>query len=638
MTRTNPIKRYPLLERIGGVEDVKKLPMRALPRLAAEIRHYMIDVVSRNGGHLASNLGVVELTIALHRVFDSPKDKIIWDVGHQTYPHKILTGRKEAFKTLRQFRGLSGFPKRSESQHDIFETGHASTSISAALGMLCGQNLRGIEGNVIAVIGDGSLTGGIALEALNHAGQLGKRLIIVLNDNNMSIGQNVGGLSVYMTKLTATRPYRLFRNTVDRLVKRIPGIGIRLYEYIRRFKRGLKAFFFRTNLFADLGYEYVGPLPGHNIESLVHVFENVVKNFDRPTVVHVATVKGKGYNHAETDPCSFHGVGAFTVGNGAFEKKTGLTFTGSFSRALVRAAEGNDRIVAVTAAMTDGTGLTEFARRFPKRFFDVGIAEQHAVTFAAGLAQSGMRPVASIYSTFMQRAADQVIHDVALQRLPVVFALDRAGLVGNDGETHHGVFDIALFRGVPGLSILSPANDLEMRSMLAWALQQETPVIIRYPRGRIGLDDVDLSAPLVPGQGVLLGGNGGEILITATGGMLVEALEASRLLAARDMPADVYHLRFIKPINEDILAETVARYRSVLFLEDGVVRGGIGEQLAATLAARESRAVCECVGIPDRFVAHGSREELLRLCGMDAAGIASRAAALIVAAGRVKVR
>ncbi len=623
--------RYPILSRIDSIDDLKSLPERVLPRLADELRRYIIEVVSRNGGHLASNLGVVELTIALHRVFSSPRDKIVWDVGHQTYAHKILTGRKEAFRHLRQRHGVSGFPKRIESEHDVFETGHASTSISAALGILCAQELREVGGRVIAVIGDGSLTGGIALEALNCAGQLGKRLIIVLNDNNMSINENVGALSVYLTKITATRPYRLFRKTVDGLVRRIPIVGRRLLQGIYRLKRAAKAFFFRNHFFADLGFEYVGPLHGHDIHSLIRVLDNVAENFERPTVVHVSTVKGKGYTHAESAPSRYHGVGAFTVADGKPSGEVRTNFTDVFGEAVLDLAAGDQRIAAVTAAMAAGTGLEPFARAFPDRFYDVGIAEQHAVTFAAGLAVGGLKPVVAVYSTFIQRSVDQVIHDVALQKLPVVFALDRAGLVGRDGETHHGVFDVALFRGVPNLAVLAPATAGELRAMLAWALDAGAPAVVRYPRAACAFDHPACDLPLVAGRGVKVLERGGGTLVVAVGSLLAEAVAAAGVLEEEGIPIDVYSPRFLKPIDEAYFQRVAAPYRRVLFVEEGVKAGGVGEYLGCLLAECGADSggtargpVFSAAGVPDRFVEQGSRRELLALCGLDAAGIADR--------------
>ncbi|RPJ09673.1 MAG: 1-deoxy-D-xylulose-5-phosphate synthase [Spirochaetaceae bacterium] len=620
---------YSVLPTINSVEDLKRLPEKYLPTLAEELRDYIVDVVSTTGGHLASNLGVVELTIALHRVFNSPDDKIIWDVGHQTYAHKILTGRRKNFRSLRQLGGVSGFPKKNESEHDIFETGHASTSISAALGILSGQELKGVRGNVIAVIGDGSLTGGMALEALNHAGELGKRLIIVLNDNKLSIGQNVGALSVHLTQFTTTRTYNLFRRTFDTFVKRIPFIGKNLLEFIYRMKRGLKAFLFQTNFFADLGYEYVGPINGHHLSSLIHAFKNVVKNFDKPTVIHVSTKKGKGYDYAESNPVRFHGVGAFEISNGTSIKMEYIPFTDVFSEALVALAEKDSSIVAITAAMAEGTGLYRFRERFPDRFFDVGICEQHAVTFAAGLAASGQKPVVAIYSTFMQRAIDQVIHDVALQKLPVVLAMDRAGLVGNDGETHHGVFDITLLRSVPNLVILSPASSEEMEMMLDFAIIGGFPCAIRFPRAECPSGIPALKAPLFLGQGVFVVKDNGEVLIVTLGNTIIEATDARSLLKKKGIFTDVYNLRFIKPLDEDALIETCRPYGKIVFIEDGVILGGIGEYAGYVVKQAFPEKEFHMIGVPDNFVEHGDRKELVSLCGFSAAGIAEKVMNLV---------
>jgi 1-deoxy-D-xylulose-5-phosphate synthase len=614
-------REFKILQTIRNPGDIKKLKTGQLHTLAAELRDYIIRVVSKNGGHLASNLGVIELTLALHYVFDSPRDRIIWDVGHQCYAHKIITGRKDAFPTLRKLNGLSGFPKREESKHDAFNTGHSSTSISAAAGMAVGRDLRRQGGKVIAVIGDGALTGGMALEALNHAGHLGKDMLIILNDNNMSIGQNVGALSVYLTELTTTRYYQLFRRTFDGAVRRIPLFGKRLLDYIYRLKRSLKAFLFRANIFADLGFEYVGPVHGHNINLLISMLKNIRK-LAKPVVLHITTQKGRGYRFAETDPMLFHGVGSFSVIDGKFEKKETTSFTEAFGEALVTLARKDDTITAVTAAMTNGTGLAGFERHFPTRFFDVGICEQHGVTFAAGLASRGLRPVVAIYSTFMQRAADQVIHDVALQNLPVVFCLDRAGLAGSDGETHHGLFDISLFHPVPNLTILSPASARELFLMLDYALKQGKPVIIRYPRSICPVEQPAFSAPLEPGRGAFVHRRDGRVLLLALGGMMDQALEAAYILGGGGIPVDVYNMRFIKPLDRDYLAEVARGYDYVYVLEDGIRAGGIGEHLCARLGPRCRGTVFDVFAVPDVFIKQGTREELFNVCGLDAASIA----------------
>ncbi len=555
-----------ILNEINSPEDLKNIHHRKLKRLAAEIRQLIIGVVSSNGGHLASNLGVVELTIALHRVFKSPTDKIIWDVGHQCYTHKILTGRKDQFHTIRRNGGLSGFPKRSESEHDPFNTGHASTSISAALGMLTGMRSQGEEGKVVTVIGDGSLTGGMAFEALNHAGHLKKDLIVVLNDNNMSISQNVGALSLYLSKLTTTLIYQTFRRNVDRIIKFIPLFGKPLYEMVYRIKKGIKAVFFKENLFSDLGFEYVGPIDGHNINQLVSVFDRV-KKIDKPVVIHVSTKKGKGYDFAEGDPTLYHGVSPFSVVDGKIEKKSQLSYTEAFTDALIEKGRTDSKITAITAAMAEGTGLKNFQLRYPDRFYDVGITEEHAVTFAAGQAAAGLKPFVSIYSTFMQRAVDQVIHDVALPDLPVKMVIDRAGLVGNDGETHQGIFDISLFRSVPNLSILAPYDHDDIVRMVDYAADTNHPVIIRYPKAlcpeKNGSDE-----ELVEGRGKFLYKNDSEILMIGFGGYLEEIVRAGDKLSRKGIRNDIYNMRFLKPVDEKYLVSILKNYKKVFLFDD----------------------------------------------------------------------
>ncbi len=630
------MKNTPILNRINSPKDLKRLPLEVLPGLAREIRNLIMQVVSENGGHLASNLGVVELTLALHRVFDSPEDKIIWDVGHQCYTHKLITGRRDNFHSLRMLGGISGFPKHSESPHDIVDTGHSSTSISSGLGILIGQQLSGRQGKVIAVIGDGALTGGLALEALNHAGHLGKDLIVVLNDNNMSIGDNVGAISSHLSRLTATRLYQNFRKRFDRGVEQIPLMGSELNQLIFRLKKGMKALILKENLFPDLGFEYIGPIDGHNIRLLSHVFRNV-KKLDKPVVVHVSTVKGKGYIPAEGNPTLYHGVAPFSIVDGKIEVKGVLTYTEVFSGIVVKLAKEDDKIVAITAAMADGTGLRLFQTLYPERFFDVGIAEQHAVTFASGLAISGRKPIVAVYSTFMQRAVDQVIQDVALPGLPVIFAVDRAGLVGSDGETHHGLADIPLFRAVPGLTILSPASRREMEIMFRYGLILKGPVMIRYPRAACGPEIKELSAPITPGRGVFVRRRvdynrsspdyartmQSKVLILSLGGFLSEALSASDLLRNIKITADVYNFRFIKPIDEDYLVEIITRYDLACMCEEGFSQGGLGEMIAATLNKRKVNTGFIHLGIPDRFISHGTRKELLSIYGLKAHHIAA---------------
>ena len=629
------------LSMIRSPEDLRALPEKALPEIAEQIRRRIIDVVSNNGGHLASNLGVVELTIALHRVFHSPEDSLVWDTGHQCYTHKLLTGRGGSLDTIRLKGGLSGFPKRSESPHDIVETGHASTSISAALGIVAGRDLQGEKGRVVAIIGDGSFTGGMAFEAINHAGHLGKNLIVVLNDNQMSISPNVGALSGYLSRIAATQLYQSLRSRFDSSVSNFPLFGKRMMHLIDRLKKGMKAFFFKETLFFDLGFEYVGPIDGHNLQLLQTVFRNVRK-LQKPVVVHVITQKGRGYSQAETDPTHFHGVGPFSIVDGKIEKKSSLSFSEVFSQAVIKEAESNPRVAAITAAMSHGTGLASFHERFPERFFDVGITEQHAITFAAGLALSGMRPVVAIYSTFLQRSVDQIIHDVALPGLPVMIGADRAGFVGGDGETHQGSYDISLLRPVPGLTILTPSSTEEVELMVSYCLSLEGPSVIRYPKAScLTADDSEGGCPpLEVGRGAYVRRVGGDLLILATGGIVREAVSASNRLAEKGIAADVFNLRFVKPFDVEFYLNLLAHYESAIVVEDGAQTGGAGEMLLGIVAeAYTSRGTnshdngssagiearggpgLRIRGMPEIFDARGSREELLSVCGLDAAGI-----------------
>jgi len=621
-----------LLEKIKSPEHLKLMKKEDLPLLAEEIRRRIIDVVLKNGGHLASNLGAVELTLALHRVFESPEDMIFWDVGHQCYTHKIITGRNDSFDSIRQKDGLSGFPKRSESPHDFLETGHAATSISAGIGALTGRRANGERGKVIVVVGDGALTGGMAFEGLNHAGHLGKDLIIVYNDNNMSISKNVGGISInsnlsklsaYVSRLTTTRFYRFIRGRLDRGIQGIPIMGYKLFELFVRLKRTVKAALLKETIFSEFGFEYVGPIDGHSISRLTDVF-NGVKDLGKPVVVHVVTQKGKGYEQAENNPSHYHGVSPMVNNDGKVERKPALSFTESFSHALVEEAKDDPKIVAVSAAMESGTGLKYFRDNFPTRFYDVGIAEQHAVTFSAGLAMAGLKPVTAIYSTFMQRAVDQVLHDVALPGLPVVFAMDRAGLVPADGETHQGAFDIPLFRSVPGISLLSPASHQEMRSMMHWALQQPGPVMLRYPKAACPEDISAMEKPLEAGRGVLTDADGGEYLLISVGGLYQEAREAIDLLARDGISVDLYNLRFVKPLDEEYLLDLLSGYSRVYMVEDGAAVGGIGEQIAGLVHRSGLDVKFEWAGIPDTFFAQANRRELLQMCSLDAASIAGR--------------
>ncbi|MDR1239840.1 MAG: 1-deoxy-D-xylulose-5-phosphate synthase [Treponema sp.] len=639
----------PLLSRIADPGDLKNLSPLELNRLAAEIRETIVSTVSRNGGHLSSNLGVVELTIALHRVFNTPEDKIVWDVGHQCYAHKLLTGRYGAFSTLRKAGGLAGFPKIEESPHDCFNTGHASTSISAALGLLAGDQLRGGTARAVAVIGDGALTGGLAYEALSHAGQLGLPLVVILNDNKMSISPNVGGLSKYLSRLSMKAKYQSFRRKFDSVAKKLPCIGNVFFDLVIRLKRAVKAVFYTDNFFVDLGFEYVGPIEGHQIQRLVDVFRDV-RRLDRPVVIHVITRKGKGYGFAEDDPGNYHGVGSFCMAGGLSTDRRppparGLRpFTDAFSRAMLQAAQRDGRVVGITAAMEKGTGLATFHKAFPRRFFDVGIAEAHAVTFAAGLARQGLKPVAAIYSTFIQRATDQVIHDVGLQGLPVIFALDRAGFVGEDGETHQGLFDISLFRPVPGMTILTPAGENELSLMLDWALNRTAepagdpgpgpapdpkpapgPVMIRYPKTAYPADIPAFAESLEPGRGVWIrqGREKAPVCIAFTGSLYPEALDAAALLEGRGIGADLYHLRFLKPVDEDYLAALMDRYELTVFVEEGIREGGFGEYAAELARRRNCAGLVRVLAAEGGFTALGTRRELLHMNGLDGEGIAA---------------
>jgi 1-deoxy-D-xylulose-5-phosphate synthase len=611
----------PILDDINSPDDLKNIHHRKLKRLASEIRKLIIGVVSSNGGHLASNLGVVELTIALHRAFNSPVDKIIWDVGHQCYTHKILTGRKESFHTIRKQNGLSGFPKRSESEHDPFNTGHASTSISAGLGILAGLRSQSIEGKVVTVIGDGSLTGGMAFEALNHAGHLKKDLIVILNDNNMSISQNVGALSLYLSRLTTTLIYQTFRRNIDRIVKFIPLIGPPMYEMIYRVKKGIKAVFFKENLFSDLGFEYVGPIDGHNINQLVNVFERV-KKIDKPVVIHVSTKKGKGYDFAEGNPTLYHGVSPFSVIDGKIEKKTQLSYTEAFTDAVIEKAHTDKKITAITAAMAEGTGFKNFQHRYPERFYDVGITEEHAVTFAAGLAASGMKPFVSIYSTFMQRTVDQVIHDVALPDLPVTMIIDRAGLVGSDGETHQGIFDISLFRTVPNIKFLAPYDHDDIKKMADYAAASNHPVMIRYPKALCPERNSSDEA-LVEGRGKFLYKNDSGVLLIGFGGYLDEIVKAGDKLSRKGIKNDIYNMRFLKPVDEKYLISILKSYQKVFLFDDSMETNGMGEYIIMLIHRENVEIKFYHRGIKDFFPEHAGRDELMAANSLDSGSIVS---------------
>ena len=618
-----------LLSKIHSPQNLKNLSQSEIIQLAQEIRKEIINVVGKNGGHLASNLGVVELTLALHRVFESPKDAIIWDVSHQCYTHKLLTDRYKDFQTLRQKDGISGFTNTQESVHDFFINGHSSTSISSALGLLTARELNNDSGKVIAVIGDGALTGGMAYEALSHAGQLCKNLIVVLNDNQMSIDHNTGAVSRYLSRLTMTGGYQSFRYKVDKLIDKIPYIGRPFEKFIFRFKRALKGLFLTNNLFVDLGFEYVGPLDGHN-EALLEKVLKKVSHLHRPVVVHVITKKGKGYSPAENNPELFHGIGPFQISDGTVETFDTTSFTEAFSQIICQKAQENKDIVAITAAMAKGTGLTSFSIKYPERFFDVGIAEEHAVTFAGGLAKGGKIPVTCIYSTFMQRSVDQMILDIALQKAHAVFMLDRAGAVPSDGVTHQGIFDISLFRPIPDLEILSPVSQNDLKLCFDWAVDKGTCVVIRYPKLSCPTEFPQFSSPVELGRGIFmpctefvienvtekqLEAHKNKVLVVLTGGMYPEVQKAVRSVLLEDGYADMYILRFIKPFDESYFLELAKKYYGVVLVEDGVKIGGICEYLKSILA-ENGILNTKLLGFDDKFFSHGTRDEILEAAGL----------------------
>jgi len=634
--RPNPEPR-PLLATINSPQDLKKLPPELLPQLAREIRDKIIATVSKTGGHLAPSLGVVELTIALHYVFNTPRDKIIWDVGHQAYAHKLLTGRQARFHTLRQYGGISGFPKRAESPYDSLDTGHSSTSISAALGMACGRCLKRERGRVLAVIGDGALTAGLAYEGLNNAGDLNKNLIVVFNDNGMSIAPNVGALTSFFSRKLTGRYMVLLKKQVEYLLRSFPGIGEELLAWARKSEEALKGFFTPGMLFEAMKFNYLGPVKGHRLDHLIETFENV-KNLEGPVLVHVLTTKGKGYAPAENDPTGFHGLGKFDPDTGIATKSVSQvpSYTQVFGETLVRLAQENKNIVAITAAMPDGTGLVDFRSRFPDRFFDVGICEQHAVTFAAGLALEGMRPVATIYSTFLQRAYDQVLHDVCLQNLPVVFALDRGGIVGEDGETHQGLFDLSYLRSLPNMVLMAPKDEDELRHMLYTAMDHPGPIAMRYPRGQgVGVKFSSTLHRVPIGKAEVLR-EGEDLLILAIGATVYPALAAAEELEKRGYQATVVNARFVKPLDDNLILTLAARRGRVLTVEENVLQGGFGSAVLELLMDRGLLVPVKRLGIPDVFVEQGAPALLREKYGLDAKGILKGALELLEQPARPK--
>ncbi|WP_294157128.1 1-deoxy-D-xylulose-5-phosphate synthase [uncultured Selenomonas sp.] len=626
-----------ILPQLKSPDDLRKLDVPQLTALARELRAYLVETVAKTGGHLAPSLGTVELTLALYRVFHFPEDKLVWDVGHQAYTHKIVTGRRDKFPTLRQKGGITGFPNRFESPFDAFGVGHASTSISAALGMAVARDLEGKNSHVIAVLGDGALTGGEAFEGLNNAGDLGKNLIVVLNDNGRSIDKNVGAMSEYLSALRIAPQYNRAKKDVEHLLKSIPGIGGKVYKTASAIKDGVKTALVPGAPFEELGFRYIGPLDGHNLEALIDVFSQV-RQLDGPILVHVHTKKGKGYLPAEQAPGKFHGIGKFDAATGECPKKTGApTYTKVFSDALIELAHDDKDIVAITAAMPSGTGLKAFGEAYPDRFFDVGIAEEHAVTFAAGLAAAGKTPVVALYSTFAQRAYDQWLHDVCLQNLHVVLALDRAGLVGEDGPTHHGVFDYSYLRHLPNMTILAPKDEAELRDMLATAVKLDGPVAVRYPRGtafgvplREGFTPLPigkaeaLSVATQPEDAADVGNSAQTIALLAVGSMVQTAKETAKLLIAQGIPTRVVNMRFVKPLDTELLKTLAEDPQITAFstLEENVLAGGFGSAVLEYLADNDLQLPVWRFGIADRFIEQGTRAELLELCGLTADAIA----------------
>ena len=614
-----------MLEKIQKPNDIKKIPADQLPALAEEIREFIIESLSKTGGHLASNLGVVELTIAMHRVFDLPKDKLIWDVGHQSYTHKILTGRKDGFETLRREGGISGFPKRSESDCDVFDTGHSSTSISAGVGYVRARELKKENYSVVSIIGDGALTGGMAYEALNNAASLKSNFIIVLNDNEMSITENVGGMSSYLSGLRTASAYTDFKMDVTKALNRIPGIGPGMVDAMRKTKSSTKQIIIPGMLFEDMGLTYLGPVDGHNIPQLIKTFQEA-KRFEGPILVHVLTQKGRGYEPAMRHPARFHGAGPFDVKTGLPVGKSNPTYTDVFSTVMRKMGDRRKDVAAVTAAMMTGVGLKRFSNMFPDRCFDVGIAEEHAVTFAAALSLGGITPVVAIYSSFLQRAYDQIMHDVCMQNLHVVFAIDRAGLVGYDGETHHGIFDLSYLGSMPNMTILAPKNLWELSDMIKFAVDYDGPIAVRYPRGEAYTGLKEFRAPICLGKSEVIH-EGSRVALLAVGSMVKMAEEVQKQLKERmDMDAALVNARFVKPIDEELLRSFADTYELVVTLEENVKDGGFGERVLAFAEEEGLPFGVEIIALPDRFIPHGSVSYQMKQVGFTPEDICGRIA------------
>ena len=611
-----------MLEKINSPEDIKKLSLNEKEELAQEIRNYILEVVSKNGGHLASNLGIVELTLALHTVFNVPEDKIIWDVGHQSYVHKIITGRREELKTLRKFKGIAGFPKTNETESDCFNTGHSSTSISAALGMARALELQGKKNDVIAVIGDGALTGGMALEALNDAGFSDCNITVILNDNEMSISPNTGGLNQFLGKLRTKKLYTRTNKLIKGRITKIPIVGRPTVKIIQQIKRAIKQLVINRMYFEDIGFTYLGPVDGHNMEKLESILKTS-KQVKGPVLIHVLTTKGKGYKYAEENPDKFHATGAFDIETGKSIKPKATDYSKVFGNKLIELAKQNDKIVAITAAMKDGTGLSEFQKQFPKRFFDVGIAEQHAVTMSAGMAKEGLKPVVPIYSSFYQRAYDQVIHDIAMQNLPVIMCVDRAGIVGADGETHQGLLDMAFFKLVPNLTIMAPKDFRELEEMLEFAINLKKPVVIRYPRG-----GEDAKIKFEKHDKIELGTSetlqeGNDITIIAIGKMVAKAMHLANKIKSENTEenkrsVEVINARFLKPFDTEKIKASIEKTKNVITIEDGTCVGGLATTIKELIVDNNIQDVkIKTIAYPDKFIEHGTAEELEKMYGFD---------------------
>ena len=609
-----------LLETIEKENDIKKIPLEQMPVLAQEIRDFLLESLSKTGGHLASNLGAVELTMALHYVFSLPKDKIIWDVGHQSYTHKILTGRKDGFKNLRQYGGLSGFPKREESPCDAYDTGHSSTSISAGVGYVCASKVSGEEYHVVSVIGDGALTGGMAYEALNNAASLNKNFVIVLNDNKMSISENVGGISSYLSNLRTAESYTDLKSEVKKTLNKVPGIGPVMVQRIHKTKDSIKQLMIPGMFFEDMGIKYLGPVNGHDCGRMIQVFQEA-KKVNGPVLVHVQTEKGRGYEPARKHPARFHGTSAFNLEHGIPLKTGGkANYTDIFSTVMLKLADRVPNLVALTAAMPDGTGLKRFRNRFPQRFFDVGIAEEHAVTCAAGMALGGMIPVVAIYSSFLQRAVDQIIEDVCLQNLHVIFAIDRAGLVGSDGETHQGCFDLSYLSMIPNMTVLAPKNKWELSDMLKFAVRYQGPIAIRYPRGEAydGLEEY--REPMVYGKSELIF-EGEETALLSVGSMVETAVEVREKLKADKINATLVNARFIKPLDTKILDRLALKHKKIVTMEENVKNGGFGMAVSEYMQEYHPEVKVQIIALPDAFITHGNPKLLKAKAGIDADSI-----------------